>query len=693
MDGPGPFDRSMLRWLVLLLLIHVGIGLWAVTEVAPTPWFYFRQGEFVLVGLVALAAFGLAIALRGRYTRAIAWNGAILVASALLTPAVTLAVGLQFLNAFVLGDRVLSRAGSREMPRRPTSFAIATLTGVSIWIGIIAATAPLQVHFLSVYASALILPLLLWWRTSAAALHAVGRLLVQPGPTMRATERAWVALLMTMVVLHLFVVAKPETGYDAMAMHLQIPLLMAEAHRWPFDVTRYVWAVMPMGADWAFTAAYFMGGEAAARLLNLGFAAIACQLIHDLIRRYARRDIALASVCLVASTPLAFLETSTLYIENLWTAFLLGTLLLALEYRRTKSSHTLVALALLAAGAMQCKVIGVIWLLPLLAYTVVEVWRERGFRKFTAWEIVLVALAAVIAVWPYANAWLRTGNPVFPFMNALFQSPFFDTEESFNNPLYNAPLRPWSVYELVWSSGRFIEGSNGAAGFHWLLVFPVIFLAFTRRRPLAQWLCLALAIVFFVGVFGQQSYLRYLLPFFALVAVLGGWALTEIPDTRTTRTAMLLVGGILCIVNVRLMYSASWANLALCPRCSVDGHARQDYIAQFGPDRIASDYLNRFLPNARVGFYMLGGHPAGFVGYSRAGNWHDYTTFRALSFAESDQDVLAHARKFKLTHIVYRDPPHGSENPAMHDFRVRYTVPVWRANGMVIAEIRNAPGP
>ena len=120
-------------------------------------------------------------------------------------------------------------------------------------------------------------------------------------------------------------------------------------------------------------------------------------------------------------------------------------------------------------------------------------------------------------------------------MNALFRSPLYDIEASFNNPLYNAPLRPWSPYELVWSSGRFIEGSDGAAGFHWLLLFPVILLAFTRRRPLAQWLCLALAAIVFVGVYSQQSYLRYLLPVFALVAVLGGWALAEIPDRRSTR--------------------------------------------------------------------------------------------------------------------------------------------------------------
>ena len=40
----------------------------------------------------------------------------------LLTPAVTLVVGLQMLNAYVVGDRVLARAGSRpaSQPMRRT---------------------------------------------------------------------------------------------------------------------------------------------------------------------------------------------------------------------------------------------------------------------------------------------------------------------------------------------------------------------------------------------------------------------------------------------------------------------------------------------------------------------------------------------------------------------------------------------
>jgi hypothetical protein len=693
-NGPGPFPGVWLPWLVLLLVIHAGIIAWAVVEPFATPRDGYRPEEFLRVSLIALAIFGVAIASFGRHTRSIAWNGAIITASMLMTPAVTLVVGLQLLNAFVVGHRVLARVDRSGAIIHAPHFTVATLTGISLWIGLISVTAALKVHYATVYAAVLILPLLYWWRTAAAALGRVGRVLVQRGPVMSGSERAWTALLMTMVVLHLFVVAKPETGYDAVAMHLQIPLLMAEMHRWPFDVTRYAWAVMPMGADWAFTAAYFVGGEGAARLLNFCFAGLACLLLFELVRRYARRDIALASACLVASTPLAFLETGTLYVENLWTAFLLGSLLLALDYLRSAAKDLLLALAFLAAGAMQCKVIGVIWLAPLLLTVGFLVWRRHGYRGFSAREIALLGIAVAIAAWPYANAWLRTGNPVFPFMNALFRSPLFDTGTSFNNWLYNAPLRPWSPYEMIWSSGRFIEGADGAAGFQWLLLFPVIALAFLRRRPLAQWLCLALAAIVFVGVFSQQSYLRYLLPVFALVAVLGGWALDEIPDSRATRVAILLVGGILCAINVRLMYTAGWANAVLCPSCATDSRARREYVAQYKPDRIAADYLNAYLPNARVGFYMIGApSPAGYVGYSRAANWHDYPSFRALTMAQTAEDVLAHAKKFGLTHIVYRDPPWESENAAMHAFREKYTVPVWRANGIVVAAIELPPGP
>jgi len=686
--GPGPFPRAYWPWLALLLAVHVGIVAWAVVEAFGTPREGYRPHEFIRVTLYALAIFGTAFAVWGRHVRAIAWMGVMVVSAMLLTPAVTLAVGALLLNAYVVGRRVLERREPSSSALEAPHFAVATLTGISLWIGIIAIAAPMRIHFATVYAVALVLPLLVGWRTTADALRLAGRVLVQRGAAMSISERVWMALLLTIVVLHFFIVAKPETGYDAAAMHLQLPMLMAERHRWAFDVTRYIWADMPLGADWAFTVAYFVGGEAAARLFNFCCAGLACYLLHDLIRLYARRDIALASVCLFASTPLAFLETGTLYVENLWLAFLLGTLLMALHYLRTHGKEALIALAFLSAGALQCKVIGVIWLVPLLACIIWLAWR-RGRLDFTPREIALLAVAVLLAAWTYANAWVRTGNPVFPFMNSLFRSPWYDTAASFNNSLYNAPLRPWSLYEVVWSSKRFIEGADGAAGFQWLLLVPVIALAFTRRRPLAQWLCLGLAILFFAVVFSQQSYLRYLLPAFALIAVLGGWALDEIPEGKRTRGALLLVGGLLCLINVRLMHTGSWSNVTLCANCAADNDERRAYVAQFMAERVVADYLNRNLPKARVGFYSIGApYPAGFVGYSRAANWHDYPTFTALALAQSADDVLTHARKFGLTHIVYRDPPWEFENAAMKAFRERYAVPKWKENGIVIAELK-----
>src|SRR5207253_4137972 len=118
------------------------------------------------------------------------------------------------------------------------------------------------------------------------------------------------------------IVAKPEVGYDANAVHLLFAQLIAEHHRWNFDVARYAWAAMPLGADWSFAAAYLLSGESATRLLNFGFGAVALELAFRTMRRFADREIALAITALLASMPLAFLVTGSLFSEGLWIAFL-----------------------------------------------------------------------------------------------------------------------------------------------------------------------------------------------------------------------------------------------------------------------------------------------------------------------------------------------------------------------------------
>jgi Dolichyl-phosphate-mannose-protein mannosyltransferase len=648
----------------------------------------YRMREFIVAVVASLAIFWSVLTVRRAKVGSVLVLAGPVVATALLTPATVLVVACVFLSALVLGEIVLSWVAGRAADAQTHPAAdISMLAGISLWIGLIAAAAPLKVHYAPVYSIALLVPLLASPQRTAAAIRRVGRSIVEDGPAMHVTERIWAAALLTLVVLHLFVVAKPEVGYDAGTMHLQFAQLLAKYHAWPFDITRYVWADMPLGADYAFAAAYQLGGEPAARLLNLGFAAIACHIVYRLVRRYARREVALASVCLLASMPLMFLITGSLLSEALWAAFLLGTLVLTLDYAREASPVTLAAIALLAAGAMQAKAIAIVWVAPLVLFLAWLVWRRGNWRNIDRRAMALILVAAVIGVWPYANAWARTGNPVFPFMNAVFRSPYFDSAVSFTNPLYLRPLAPGTLYELVRTSSRFIEGYDGAAGLHWLLLAPVIVVAFTRRRPATQWLCLAFAAIFFVGVYTQQAYLRYLLPAFIVVAVVGGWALDDVAGSGFGRIGLLLVGGSLCLLNLRFVYAAHWPNTTLCPSCAFDAKARTDYLGLYGPDRAVSDYLNRNLPDARVVFFNAPS-PSGYIGYSRSDSWHDVPAYRELRNARTAEDVLAVTRHFQLTHAAFVETGRTAEEDPIVAFCQRYTVPLWQYAGRTVAKIQ-----
>ena len=62
---------------------------------------------------------------------------------------------------------------------------------------------------------------------------------------------------------------KPEVSTDGLAMHLAIAADIANHHAFTFDFRQFIWALMPMGADYCYALAYMLGGENAARLLNL----------------------------------------------------------------------------------------------------------------------------------------------------------------------------------------------------------------------------------------------------------------------------------------------------------------------------------------------------------------------------------------------------------------------------------------
>jgi hypothetical protein len=388
--------------------------------------------------------------------------------------------------------------------------------------------------------------------------------------------------------------------------------------------------------------------------------------------------------------PLAFAETGSLFIENYWAALLLAATFAGERAVRERSRGWALAALWLSAGAMQAKVIALLWVAPLLLAVIVAL---RGrLRALGGRELVALALAATVLAWPYANAWWRTGNPVFPFMNTVFRSPLFDIGEAFNNARYNSPLTWRSWYDVVVHSGRFLEGSGGAAGLHWLVLFPAVFLLVRRDQLRAVVAPLVLAACFFVATWQQQSYLRYLYPAFALLAAIG--ARIVVPGHRAGSALALSGATLLVAANLALMPAGGWWNATFCLRCGFDREARARYIATYADQRPVVDWLNANAPGTVVGWLRTEfAGPAGLASPHWRASWHDYLAWRELREMTTPEDLAEFARR-RATMLFLLPQTSADASPmerVIAEFRDRYTAPVLVSGNTQLARWADTP--
>lgn len=674
----------VLHYVVLLLSAAMAVAAGKRMLDAPPIWGDEPLEWAKIAG--AAAVLMAAVVLRWpRHAAAAATLSCVGVAAA-ISPAAVVTLALLLGFAALVGGCALRLASSAV--RAPA--IVATLVGVSMTIGVMAVTSRWRIHYGPVYAGIAIIAFIVCRHRVAGFAAQIRAWVIEPQPR-SGTEIAWIAIAGVIALVRIVLWAKPEVGYDASAVHLQYAELLAADHAFRYGIDRYIWALMPLGADHAFAAAYLVGGQPSARAVNLAFAAFSAALVYRLGLHVASREAALACATLFASMPLSALVTGSLFSEALWVALLLATLLVVIEGFERRTPF-LGAFAILAGGAMATKVMSVFWIIFLVPVAVWVAYRDRAITRLRLRDAAQVGIGVAIGAWTYVAAWVTTGNPVFPFMNAVFRSPFYSTSASFDNPLFNSPLHALTPWELVFRSASFIEGRDGALGFALLLALPIVLLQAVRRPPLAFRLMAVLAVFFFVAIYLNQSYLRYLLPAFALTAVLASCAVADLVRTRTARVALLVVGIALVAFDVRAIANAHHAHTKPCLRCIYDTRAREQYVELFAPLRAVSARLNQQYPDARVGFMVLNEEaPAGYVGMSRSANWHDDAFFRGIARATTREAVLAIAREHKLTHIVYRATPDPAF-PAISAFASHYATPLWRVGDYVVALLQPASG-
>jgi hypothetical protein len=633
----GLWEPVGLKRLELLILWY---AVWALAFLVGAPaWF----APVTLI--IALAAYGAAF-------------GPMAVATVLL-----------FLFSCYVTGALLWRAEKEDAVSR----LLRLLLGVAIWMTVIWTAVHFRVNYAATYLIAFCAPLAIRPRLTRACLADSARLF-RPVKLDGRSDYAALVLMAFPLICHFLVAAKPETGPDAMGVHLVVPLWVQFRHYWPFDFVHYAWALMPLGADWAFTAVIVPGGEYAGHLLNFTFMSVLTGLVYATSRRFVPCAAALILAGVFATTPLMQLATGSLMSENLWAVMVFGAVLAIERFRSTGLPRWFCAAATLFGAALATKLGTVAFLAPAMGFAGWELIRRR--RTLPRCALVAGSALCLLVLFgapPYLFAWVRSGNPVFPFMNNVFKSPAFASAAPFVDLRWQMPLNAHMPYDTFFHSHWFLESHDGVMGFQNLLLVPLGLLALRRRQSYLVWLFLGVALVGALAEFGTIRYVRYLYPALAPMGAVGAVALAWLRADRVLFKATLATLVLALGLNVYFLpsSSSSHSDFFISP---FNRKESARYLATSAQSRLVSAYLNRAHPEQAVAFLAAVGK-AGLKAEAYDLGWHTWTYSHQVASMKSPEEYARLNDSLGIRYFVAPSKTSGTSVPfpVVAAFLERYT--------------------
>ena len=465
----------------------------------------------------------------------------------------------------------------------------------------------------------------------------------------------------------------PEVAHDPLAMHLFVPAYVEANQHWNFDPELYVWTLMPMLADWSFTVGYLLAGEAGARLVNLGFLLLGVCLVRDLVRRLGGSRMGAAwAALLLLSTPLAFLLGSALYVEAFWSAYLVAGLSWMFRAAHGEeagapatvppaaASSGLPLAGLLLGFAVAAKAVALVYV-PLCALPVLARMQLLFSRESAIAVVQGAALFLAVGCVPYVVSYLISGNPVFPFFNAHFESPYF-SPLNFDNPRFRAET-DWTLpYSMVFSSEQYIQGRFGGAGFQWVVLGPPVLAILLLRMHRQAILVFAIAVLSLLAVFQFQSQLRYVYPVFLMGSALVGWALSGLRGAhRLLWGSLTLVTGVTVATNLAFFGSAAerYFGVPVLEAFQPQGFANLE--AQLVPGRQAVKLANVHNSSRAPVAILAAPVGAGLASDALYANWYNSSFEDRINSARNSKAFVDVLREYGVRYLIY--DPGWKENP------------------------------
>lgn len=337
----------------------------------------------------------------------------------------------------------------------------------------------------------------------------------------------------------------PSLNYDDNALHLSVPAQLLAFARYQPDLLHQAWGYVPWANNLLHGAAAVLAGHEARAAVALLWLLLGIDGARRLARALgAAPAVALGAAALYAALPFTGYFTTSQQVDGAGAVLLLH--LAAIAVRPPHQRPRARVVGALIGLALGLKTLNLLFVLPLLAWLL---WSQPAGR--TRWLLTVLGVATLVGGSSYAMAAWATGNPLFPFYNGWFRSPFYPAE-NFRDGKWMAGIHADSLWQLTFDSARYGQYVAGAAGVSLLALLPVLLLDACRRPPL-RWLALW-ALACGALLFWQMQYLRYLYPLYAVLGVLGVVALARwVAGIAAAGVLVLLVG-----MDALLMPTTAW---------------------------------------------------------------------------------------------------------------------------------------
>jgi hypothetical protein len=564
------------------------------------------------------------------------------------------------LSALALGD-LITRSASRCSAVDAWAHAlVCTVIGLCLWSLTTWTLAHFPVNVAALYAVLWSIPVLANRRGLAFYGRVLRDWLFDP-----AEFRPGVAEVFTgcaafgFLVIQLAVSMWPAVGCDTLNIHLKIMGAMDWHRAYDFDPRLNVMGLVPYFSNWLLAPCYLLGGESAAKLSNGLLFVLTAGGCWIVMRRMSSPTWASLAVAILASTPTCLATIESLFTENamalsvvaLWTAMVC--------LNRVESWRWHLGLAILLGYPVLLKPYGA--LLAAGEGVVLAMWilRRDGSRGLLRHAAFMTPVAAAVAAPPYLFAWISCGNPLFPFYNAIFRSPFYAPENLVDRRWIGR--FGWDVlYRMTFESNLFCEMAPGGLGLHLLILVPCALLAFLAIRHRVVWSGLVPLVAYGGAMLYLIQYARYLVPVFPLAVVLG-LAAIETAARRGVwlrRTAFLTLIA-LCGVNLVLLPTGAWVLRGLPLETAFTAKARDEFVRAMSPYRRAVSCINATSEGDCRAAFLDAPFTAELHGTALLGCWSNPTFSGEVRRVASVKDVYTLIDKWRLTHCVW-----GTEFPA-----------------------------